>query len=70
MTIGQVINNLRMLGSIAFVKGHLLAGGLCYFAGGILSFPALYRSPLAEIRPKRELLSKLQDAMIELFQTR
>lgn len=33
----QVINILRMLGSIAFVEGHLLTGGLCYFAGGVLS---------------------------------
>jgi hypothetical protein len=26
----QLINTLRMLGSIAFVEGHLLTGGLCF----------------------------------------
>lgn len=26
-----------MLGSIAFVKEKLLAGGMCYLAGGVLS---------------------------------
>jgi hypothetical protein len=55
-----------VLGSIAYVAEKWLAGGLLYFAGGVLAFPSLYQSTLAELVENNKLLYKLHAVVPEI----
>ncbi|KAL3793251.1 hypothetical protein HJC23_000793 [Cyclotella cryptica] len=59
-TVGQVINMMWVGGSVAYVSEQWFIGGLCYFIGGLLAFPSIYISTLAELVQNQELVCKLR----------